>query len=81
MLTGDKGETAHNIGISCGLIDPTAHQVYKIKGGDKEALRKELKTILSQIPKFKENLRASITLTKSNISNNKIRSSDIELAF
>ena len=21
MLTGDKGETAHNIAISCGLID------------------------------------------------------------
>lgn len=21
MLTGDKGETAHNIGISCGIID------------------------------------------------------------
>lgn len=22
MLTGDKGETAHNIAISCGLVDP-----------------------------------------------------------
>jgi P-type E1-E2 ATPase len=38
MLTGDKGETAHNIGISCGLIDPMAHHVYKIKGSNKETL-------------------------------------------
>jgi magnesium-transporting ATPase (P-type) len=79
MLTGDKGETAHNIGISCGLIDPAAHQVFKIKGVNREVLKKELNTILSQIPKFKENLQASITTTKN--SNNKIRSSDIELAF
>lgn len=85
MLTGDKGETAHNIGISCGLIDPVAHQVFKIKGSDKEVLRKELSLILSQIPKFKENLRASITTTKNSIMNNKIRNkdnnNDIELAF
>jgi len=79
MLTGDKGETAHNIGISCGLIDPVAHQVFKIKGANKEVLKKELSSILSQIPKFKENLQASITTTKN--SNNKIRNSDIELAF
>ena len=31
MLTGDKGETAHNIAISCGLIDPLKHSVYEIK--------------------------------------------------
>lgn len=79
MLTGDKGETAHNIGISCGLIDPMAHQVFKIKGANKEILKKELNSIMSQIPKFKENLQASITTNKNN--NNKIRSSDVELAF
>lgn len=79
MLTGDKGETAHNIGISCGLIDPVAHQVFKVKSANKEALKKELTSILSQIPKFKENLQASITSTRN--SNNKIRNSDIELAF
>ena len=32
MLTGDKGETAHNIGISCGLIDSIQHEVHEIKG-------------------------------------------------
>lgn len=31
MLTGDKGETAHNIGISCGLIDPEKHTVFEVK--------------------------------------------------
>ena len=31
MLTGDKGETAHNIAISCGLIDPEKHDVFEIK--------------------------------------------------
>jgi magnesium-transporting ATPase (P-type) len=34
MLTGDKGETAHNIAISCGLIDPSLHKVVKIEGKD-----------------------------------------------
>jgi magnesium-transporting ATPase (P-type) len=32
MLTGDKGETAENIGQSCGLIDPDKHEVFKISG-------------------------------------------------
>jgi len=30
MLTGDQGETAHNIGISCGLIDPKLGHCLKI---------------------------------------------------
>ena len=34
MLTGDKGATAHNIAISCGLIDPKEHEVVKIKSDD-----------------------------------------------
>jgi len=83
MLTGDKGETAHNIGISCGLIDPVAHQVFKIKGSNKEIVSNELRSILSQIPKFKENLRVSITTTKN--GNNKVqdnkKTSEVELAF
>ena len=28
MLTGDKGETAHNIAISCGLIDQEKHRLF-----------------------------------------------------
>jgi magnesium-transporting ATPase (P-type) len=35
MLTGDKGETAQNIGISCGLIDPSIHSIFKIDSTDK----------------------------------------------
>ena len=31
MLTGDKGETAQNIGISCGIIDLEQQQVFKVK--------------------------------------------------
>ena len=34
MLTGDKGETAKNIGISCGLIDPSIHKILKIDSID-----------------------------------------------
>lgn len=43
MLTGDKGETAHNIGISCGLIDPIQHEVHEIKGQDRNELAKRIK--------------------------------------
>ena len=32
MLTGDKGETALNIGISCGLIKENEHQIMEIDG-------------------------------------------------
>jgi magnesium-transporting ATPase (P-type) len=31
MLTGDKGETAKNIAISCGLIDLKQHKLFKIE--------------------------------------------------
>jgi magnesium-transporting ATPase (P-type) len=34
MLTGDKGETAHTIGVSCGMIDPQNHTVVKVEGND-----------------------------------------------
>jgi magnesium-transporting ATPase (P-type) len=32
MLTGDKGETAKNIGISCGLIQEDNSAVFEISG-------------------------------------------------
>lgn len=32
MLTGDKGETALNIGISCGLIKENEHKIIEIDG-------------------------------------------------
>jgi len=38
MLTGDKGETANNIGISCGLIDKDKHLIYEIKSSSQEEL-------------------------------------------
>jgi magnesium-transporting ATPase (P-type) len=30
MLTGDKGETAENIGASCGLIDLKKHMIFRV---------------------------------------------------
>jgi magnesium-transporting ATPase (P-type) len=36
MLTGDKGETAETIGISCGLIDDKKQKIYKIDTVEKE---------------------------------------------
>lgn len=30
MLTGDKGETAQNIGISCGIVDDQTQEMIKI---------------------------------------------------
>ena len=36
MLTGDKGETAYNIGISCGLVDQKNDQIIKLSQINKE---------------------------------------------
>ena len=42
MLTGDKGETAQNIGISCGLIDETLHQMVTVEQTDKANIKEEI---------------------------------------
>ena len=49
MLTGDKGETAENIGISCGLLDPEIHQVMKIINNNVETIQTQLKKVSSQM--------------------------------
>lgn len=36
MLTGDKGETAKEIGINCGLFQKENFQIYKIDESEKE---------------------------------------------
>jgi len=36
MLTGDKGETAETIGVSCGLIDTEEQIVYNIESAPKD---------------------------------------------
>ena len=41
MLTGDKGETAKNIAISCGLIDEELNSPVTIDGVDKDTLTKQ----------------------------------------
>jgi magnesium-transporting ATPase (P-type) len=44
VLTGDKKETAENIGVSCGLLD--AEQVkFELVATDVEELKKEMKTV------------------------------------
>ena len=45
MLTGDKADTAHNIGISCGLISSTSQKVKTIDQLDNEQLIYELKQL------------------------------------
>ena len=47
MLTGDKGETAHNIGISCGLIDEHSQNIFKLDNPNKTQLIHDLKNIKS----------------------------------
>ena len=51
MLTGDKGETAHNIGISCGLIDPAKHSVYEIREEQLAGIEKEIGFIENKVKK------------------------------
>jgi magnesium-transporting ATPase (P-type) len=53
MLTGDKGETAETIGISCGLIDTDEQTIYTLKSSAKNILLKDLKSINSNIEKLK----------------------------
>ena len=36
MLTGDKGETAETIAVSCGLVDDTKQRVFKVDSLTKE---------------------------------------------
>jgi phospholipid-translocating ATPase len=69
MLTGDKGQTAHNIAISCGLIDPSIHQVFKIKSTQKNAIKDELAKILDSIPKFDLNRKHSVSRSSSKVVN------------
>ena len=40
MLTGDKGETAENIGASCGMIDKKKHMIFKVDSNEKKQLEK-----------------------------------------
>jgi magnesium-transporting ATPase (P-type) len=49
MLTGDKGETAHNIAISCGLIDSEQHEVVKVSGSNKDEIFMKLNDIQSKL--------------------------------
>ena len=49
MLTGDKGETAQNIAISCGLIDPVLHSVIKIKNSDLGDLQNQIDSAYDKI--------------------------------
>jgi magnesium-transporting ATPase (P-type) len=45
MLTGDKGETAKNIAISCGLIKENNNAVFELSGTSKDELIEQLKNI------------------------------------
>lgn len=49
MLTGDKGETAETIGVSCGLLDPDEQAVFNIESAPKEKLLKNLQNIETSI--------------------------------
>jgi len=45
MLTGDKGETAHTIGIACGLIDDKLDQVFMIENTTKDEIMNDVRII------------------------------------
>ena len=50
MLTGDKGETAKNIAISCGLIDQmNTHKLITINGGAVKVLEDQFDKALFQV--------------------------------
>ena len=47
MLTGDKGETAKNIGLSCGIIDLEKQQLFKIESLSKQELIDQISWLTS----------------------------------
>jgi len=49
VLTGDKVETAINIGLSAGLLDNDTMEQYIITDTDINVLRKELTSVRTQI--------------------------------
>lgn len=49
MLTGDKGETAKSIAISCGLIDLGKDTVLEIDGTDKKQVSDQLEKAKNQV--------------------------------
>lgn len=51
MLTGDKGETALEIGLSCGLYDKES-RIFKLGDGFEDIIEEELTNILNEIKGF-----------------------------
>ena len=50
MLTGDKGETAKNIAISCGLIDKdNIHKPIVIDGVNAQELEKQFDDAIKKV--------------------------------
>ena len=45
MLTGDKGETAETIGVSCGLIDTDNQTIFKLNSSNEQELEHSLRAI------------------------------------
>uniref|UniRef100_A0A6I8NNU4 Phospholipid-transporting ATPase n=1 Tax=Ornithorhynchus anatinus TaxID=9258 RepID=A0A6I8NNU4_ORNAN len=55
VLTGDKQETAMNIGYSCNMLDDDMDKVFVIEGQDSQTVLKELRyspTSSAQLPAF-----------------------------
>ena len=52
MLTGDKGETAHTIAISCGLIDDKYDRVFTIDNLEKNEISASIQIIKEEISKM-----------------------------
>jgi magnesium-transporting ATPase (P-type) len=49
MLTGDKGETAETIGVSCGLLDSEEQIIFNIDSAPIDQLVKNLQNIENAI--------------------------------
>ena len=67
MLTGDKGETASSIGVSCGLINTKIHEIYDIKSISRDDILNEIKLIEEEVTNLgKTNLSKLDSVLKPN---------------
>ena len=65
MLTGDKGETAQNIGQSCGIIDLAKQEVYDISSMKLDVIQKDIKTAIESIQQLQVATRRELTTNGS----------------
>ena len=83
MLTGDKGETAKNIAISCGLIKENNNAVFELSGTSKDELIEQLKNIFqnNRNPSYFDIIQTKVYKTSYDLSGTGFQNSTQELQF